>query len=148
MLLHQYGEGLFRFFLRRKVLDDADTRDVLMNECIQIGGFLRKIRQRLWEKSWITVSPTINTGRVERLASARRGLFTSIITTTLATVIKSGIRVVTLLFSTSFKELISPMIRERIFPVGRLSKSENPVSGYGCKVPDGWLKAPGCTPSP
>ena len=39
MLLHQYGEGLFRFFLRRKVLDDADTRDVLMNECIQVGSF-------------------------------------------------------------------------------------------------------------
>ena len=88
----------------------------------RLEAFLRKIRQRLWEKSCITVSPTINTGRVERLASARRGLFTSIITTTLATVIKSGIRVVTLLFSTSFKELISPMIRERIFPVGRLSK--------------------------
>ncbi len=38
-------------------------------------------------------------------------------------VMKSGIRVVTQLESTSFRELMSPIMRGGIFPVGRLSKN-------------------------
>jgi len=46
------------------------------------------------------------------------------ITTTAQIVKKSGISVVTQLPSTSFKELMSPIMRARILPVGRLSKKE------------------------
>ncbi len=56
-------------------------------------------------------------------AAARGGFFTNIMTATATTVAKSGMRVVTKLLSTSFRELMSPMIRARIFPVGRLSKN-------------------------
>ena len=62
-------------------------------------------------------------GRLTMEAAASPGLFTNIIATTAQMVIKSGIRVVTQLDSTSFRELMSPIIRARIFPVGRLSKN-------------------------
>ncbi len=91
-------------------------------KAFKLEDFFRKERQRLWESVVIRVSPTISMGSVDRLASAKSGLFTTIITTTAHMVIKSGISVVTLLFNTSFRELISPMMRESILPVGRLSK--------------------------
>ena len=49
----------------------------------------------------------------------------TMISTTPQMVIKSGIRVVTAFVSTFFREFTSPIIRARIFPVGRLSKNEN-----------------------
>ena len=55
-------------------------------------------------------------------AAASFGFLVNMMPTTAITVIMSGISVVTLLESTSFKELMSPMIRDRIFPVGLLSK--------------------------
>ena len=57
-------------------------------------------------------------------ASARRQSLITMMTTTPMTVMNSGISVVTMLVRTSFKELTSPMILARIFPVGLLSKKE------------------------
>jgi len=48
-------------------------------------------------------------GRLTMEAAASPGLFTNIIATTAQMVIKSGIRVVTQLDSTSFRELMSPI---------------------------------------
>ena len=61
-------------------------------------------------------------GIEHREARVRGTLLTSIMAATEQMVIKSGIRVVTQLSSTSRRELMSPIMRERIFPVGRLSK--------------------------
>ncbi len=51
------------------------------------------------------------------------GFLANMMAATAQMVMKSGISVVTQLDSTSFRELISPMIRASIFPVGRLSKN-------------------------
>ena len=61
-------------------------------------------------------------GSVISAAAARTGFRMNIMTATATTVINSGKRVVTKLFSTSFRELISPMILARILPVGLPSK--------------------------
>ena len=58
-----------------------------------------------------------------RAAAARIGFFKNIITITAINVIASGMNVVTQFDSTSFRELISPMIRDKIFPVGLESKN-------------------------
>ena len=68
-------------------------------------------------------TPAIMRGMLIREAAASFAFLTNIIQTTAQIVIKSGIRVVTLFDSTSLRELISPMMRARIFPVGRLSKN-------------------------
>ena len=60
---------------------------------------------------------------LESAAAASFQFLTNMIPTTDKIVIKSGISVVTLFDSTSFKELTSPMILARIFPVGLLSKN-------------------------
>ena len=64
------------------------------------------------------------TGNVQREAIASFQSLISMITATPITVRKSGISVVTALLNTSFKELTSPIILARIFPVGLLSKKE------------------------
>ena len=68
--------------------------------------------------------PAAISGRLIMAAAASSGSFANMMTATALMVIKSGISVVTQLDSTSFRELISPMMRARIFPVGRLSKKE------------------------
>ena len=62
------------------------------------------------------------------LIDARPSLpfFAIIIMTTAMRVTASGINVVTLFASTSFKEFTSPIRRARIFPVGLLSKNRKP----------------------
>ena len=67
--------------------------------------------------------PAAIRGRLIRAAAASLASLTNMMTATALMVMKSGIRVVTQLESTSFKELMSPMMRARIFPVGRLSKN-------------------------
>ena len=62
-------------------------------------------------------------GMLIKAAAASSGFFTNIMITTAHIVMKSGISVVTLFDKTSFSELMSPMIRARIFPVGLLSKN-------------------------
>lgn len=57
---------------------------------------------------------------------AKGGLLITMMVITAATVTMSGIRVVTLSDIMSFRELTSPIILARIFPVGRPSKKESP----------------------
>ena len=90
----------------------------------KLEDFLRWICQRLCEYTWITHMQKIISGRLIREAAARTGFLRNMITTTAQIVKKSGISVVTQLPSTSFKELMSPIMRARILPVGRLSKKE------------------------
>ena len=66
--------------------------------------------------------PNAIIGMLAKEAAARGAFLVNIMATTAIIVKKSGINVVTQLLSTSFKEFISPIIRESIFPVGRLSK--------------------------
>ena len=65
-------------------------------------------------------------GRLQSEASPSLQSFIIMMITTAIRVTASGISVVTLFESTSFIELTSPMILERILPVGRLSKKPNP----------------------
>lgn len=119
-----------------------------MDKGVQVGGFTPEILPFLWEYTCISQMQAIISGRLQREAAAKTGFLTNMITATATTVVKSGIRVVTKLFSTSFRELMSPMILARIFPVGRLSKIEDPVSGYGYKAPGGWSLKYCCRPWP
>jgi hypothetical protein len=66
--------------------------------------------------------PAIIKGRLHRAARASRQFFTNIITRTAVTVTMFGIRVVTAFSIMSLSEFVSPIIRARIFPEGRLSK--------------------------
>lgn len=66
-------------------------------------------------------------------AAARIGFLMNMMATTAHTVIKSGIKVVTLLDSTSLRALISPMIRASILPVGRLSKKVK-IQGLNMRI--------------
>ena len=93
-------------------------------KAFRLEDFFRCACQRLWEYTWINQMETIISGRLIREAAARIGSFANMMPTTAQIVIKSGISVVTQLPSTSFRELMSPMMRARIFPVGRLSKKE------------------------
>ncbi len=89
----------------------------------RLEDFFRKSCHFLCERVCMNQIQMIINGRLLRDAAARAGFFTNMMATTAATVIKSGISVVTKLFKTSFNELMSPMILARIFPVGRLSKN-------------------------
>ena len=68
------------------------------------------------------IQPAIK-GRLTREAAASTGFLMNMMATTAQIVKKSGSRVVTQFPITSFKELMSPMMRARILPVGRLSKN-------------------------
>ena len=70
----------------------------------------------------ITKTPTIKNGRVQSAASASFQFLMNIITITETTVTIFGMRVVTAFSIISLREFVSPIIRARIFPEGRLSK--------------------------
>ncbi len=85
--------------------------------------FLRNACQRGCAFTSISTVPIAINGVLRSDAAASSGFFANIMTTTAMTVRKSGISVVTQLFKTSFKELMSPMILLNIFPVGLESKN-------------------------
>ena len=92
-------------------------------KAFKLEDFFRWICHLSWEWVWMYQIPAAIRGRLIRAAAASLASLTNMMTATALMVMKSGIRVVTQLESTSFKELMSPMMRARIFPVGRLSKN-------------------------
>ena len=97
--------------------------------------FFLKSCQPLCERFSKKDTPNIMIGRLQSEASPSLQSLISIMAITAIIVIASGIRVVTLFDSTFFNELTSPIIRERIFPVGLPSKNPKPkvcICSYSC----------------
>lgn len=108
-----------------------------MDKGIQVGSLLRNVCHLGCALISIRNMPNAINGMEKSEAAANAGFLMNIMAVTAMTVRKSGISVVTQLLNTSFNELMSPIILERIFPVGRLSKSGNPASECAYTVPGG-----------